>query len=234
MTRGQALRYVGWQVLDRTGPRVVACWFIGGALLLLIGQAMRQGPGLPPRPEIEKVLITLHQQLAFIFTIILAHGIVSEDRLRGYFRFYLAKPVAAPWFYGQSAALAALGMAAVSAGYVVFGGLLLGHVWAWRVVGQGVAVFALLGMLTTVASVVSSRDWLWAIVVLVVSSILRHRYPPADSTIGRVLHALLPPNHLLGTKAALTAGEWLWLGGWGIGLFALAILLLRARRFGEG
>ncbi len=233
MMRGQALRYLGWQVVDRTGPRVVGCWFIAGAMLLLIGQTMRRMAEMPPAADVERVMVEVHRQFAFIFAIILAHGIVSEDRIRGYFRFYLAKPVSAVWFYGQSAALALAGMAAVSAGFVLLAAAFLRPVWAWHLVGQGLAVYALVGMLTHVASTVSSRDWLWAIVVLVVSSILRHRYPAAGSATGRVLNALLPPNHLL-SEAALTTGQWLWLGGWCAGLFALTLLILRTRTFGEG
>ena len=49
---------------------------------------------------------------------------------------------------------------------------------------------------------------------------------------GRVLHAVLPPNHLVDERV-LSLGQWAWVGGWGVGLFLLGLLILRRRPLGE-
>jgi hypothetical protein len=70
------------------------------------------------------------------------------------------------------------------------------------------------------------------IVAVVATSILRSRFPRAESTVGRVLHVALPPNQLT-NEATLSAPEWAWLVAWAGGLFALGMLVLRRRPLGE-
>jgi hypothetical protein len=225
MMRGTVWRYLGWQVLDRTGPRLLAAWLVVAALCLPLEFSQ-------PDRAARAIFQSLHFQLACLAVIVLFHGIVAEDRVRGYYRFYLAKPVSPLWFYGQSVGLAVAAMVAFSAGYVAIFSLLVLPVWDWHVLTSAAALGLLVGGMMFALSTITQRDWLWMIVAVVATSILRSRFPRAESTVGRVLHVALPPNQLT-NEAALSAPEWAWLAAWAGGFLALGMLVLRRRPLGE-
>jgi hypothetical protein len=231
MMRGQAFRYLGWQFLDWAGPRLLASLAISFALSWTARRAMGDTP--PAEPQLRMIIAQLHMQLAFIFTLLFLHGIVSVDRNQGYYRFYMAKPVSPVWFYGQGLVLALLGTLAASVGYVVSTSLLISPLWVWSVVPQALVMFAIFGMLMFALNMVTKLDWLGAIAVVFVSSFLRHYWPASQSRLGKVLEAVLPPNQLIGSTVHPTTGQWFWIAGWGIGLFALGLLILWRRPLGE-
>jgi hypothetical protein len=229
MIRGQALRYAGWQIWDRTGPRLLASLLIVAFICLPLHFAVRHSA--PPPEILAQMAHGLHSQFGWITAIVLFHGIVAEDRTRGFFRFYLAKPVSVTWFYGQAHLLAVLATATWSAGFIVMFSLAVHPAWNWGLVLNGLALGLLLGGLLFFFSTITGRDWLAALGVVLIAALTRARWPGADSSLGKVLDAVLPPTHLLGTS--LTAGQWVWLGGWSLGLFALGLLILRRRPLGE-
>ena len=142
----------------------------------------------------------LHSQFGWITAIVLFHGIVAEDRTRGFYRFYLAKPVSAIWFYGQSHVLAVLALAAWSAGYIVLFSLAVRPDWNWALVWNGLALGLLLGGLLFFFSTITTRDWLAMLGVVLAAALARARWPRAESTLGKVIDATLPPTHILGTS----------------------------------
>jgi hypothetical protein len=230
MMRGHAVRYVAWQLLDRTGPRLLAAWLVAAAFCLPIRATL---PDPPPSPEMVSSLFrSLHFQLACLAVVVLFHGIVAEDRVKGYYRFYLAKPVSPLWFYGQSAALALGAMVAFSAGYVAIFSLGVRPVWDWHILTSGAALGLLIGGMLFALSTITQRDWVWMIAAIVATTMLRSRFPETESPAGRVLHVLLPPNHLTDERA-LTASAWAWVAAWAVGLFVLGLVVLRKRPLGE-
>jgi hypothetical protein len=231
MMRGAAVRYLGWQLVDRTGPRLLAGWLVAVGLCVLLHFASTGGPAPPPE-VVSSMFRTVHFQLACLAVVILFHGIVAEDRVKGYFRFYLAQPVSPLWFYGQSAMLAVLAMVIFSAGYVAIFSLAVVPVWDWRVLTSGLALALLIGGVMFALSTVTQRDWIWMVVAIVGIATLRSRFPRAKSPFGAVLHAVLPPNHLL-NELALTLRQWVWVATWAAALFALGMLVLRKRPLGE-
>lgn len=228
--RGQALRYLGWQAADRTGPRVLVAALISSAVFSLIHLASRRQ--LPPPEIAAQVISQMHSQFALLFALMLGHGIVSEDRHLGYYRFYLAKPVSPLWYYGQHVVLAYLGMLAASTVFLAAGSLALQAAWPWQLLLKATAIFALYGMMIFLFSTVTRRDWLVAGILLIASAIARERYP-VGRTVGDILHRVLPPVHLIGWNVSPTAGQWLWIAGWGLGLFAAGLVVLRLRPLGE-
>ena len=230
--RGQALRYIGWQIWDRTGPRLLVSLTIVAAICLPLHFAMKDRP--PPPEQLTAVMRALYQQFAAIAVVVFFHGIVSEDRTKGYFRFYLAKPASPLWLYGQAFVLAVLGMLTFSVGFLAIFSFAVLPAWEWQVVLYGLGLSLLLGGLIFCFSPLSRHDWLWMIIAIVTASVLRGRFPAAGtngSTFGRVVEAVLPPNQLL--FEPLTARQWAWLGGWGLGLFVIGLLILRWRPLGE-
>ena len=91
MIRGTAGRYLLWQIWDRTGPRILAAWFIALALTALIHTAIKNGA--PPDETLQVMMAQMHQQILWIAIIMMVHGIVASDRTLGFFRFYFAKPI---------------------------------------------------------------------------------------------------------------------------------------------
>lgn len=231
--RGHVLRYLGWQIWDRTGPRVLASWFMMLALTAAIHAGMTSD-GTPPDDRLRSILSQLHQQMVFIAMLLLTHGIVAHDRTQGYFRFYFAKPVSPVWYYAQAIILAFVGAIAASAGFVVFSAWLVKPLGLWPLLYHAVSLFALFGLLMFVYSMLTKYDWLFLILTLILSVLLRARWPAAKGGVGPVLHAVLPPVHLIGWATEPTTAQWLWLGGWSLGLFLLGLAILRWRPIGEG
>jgi hypothetical protein len=229
--RGQALRYLGRQIMDRTGPRVLVAWVIVAGLCVPLHFAMKQQQDAPRAASLQ-IVHQLYFQLACLAVVAIFHGIVSDDRVRGYFRFYLAKPVSPLWFYGQSFVLGVLGMAVFTAGFLAIFSLAVFPAWHWQMLTSGLALGLLIGGMIFVLSTLTQRDWIFMILVVILATVLRARFPREGSTLGRVLDAILPPNHLT-NELVLTAGQWLWVAGWGVGLAMLGLLILKKRPLGE-
>ena len=228
--RGAAFRYLGQQVLDRTGPRILVAWIIVGAICLPVHFLERSNP-LPPL-QVTSIAQSIHFQVACIAMLALFHGIVAEDRSRGYYRFYLAKPVSPLWFYGQSHLVAILAMLVFTAGYLVIFSLAVAPAWRWELLVPSATLGILVGSLVFALSTVTTRDWILMIVIVIALSVTRHRFPADKSTLGAVLNAVLPPNHLVGVTT-LTAAQWAWVGGWGLAFFLAGLAVLRFRPLGE-
>lgn len=229
--RGHALRYLGWQLLDRAGPRVLGGWFVAAGFLSILYMATRRD--MPSPEQVEMILGQMHFQLGFIFLLLLMNGIVAQDRLQGFFRFYLAKPVSPVWFYGQHALLAFAGMLAASSFFITAGSLLLRPVWPWHLLAPATAMFLLFGMGIFLCSTFVKHDWLLAGVVLIAAAIAKDRWPRSSGRLGEVLHSALPPTHLMGWNKVPDAGQWAWIAAWGLGMFSVALLVLRLRPLGE-
>jgi hypothetical protein len=153
--------------------------------------------------------------------------------VQNFFRFYLAKPVSPLWFYGEHVVLAGLTLLAASAGFVALFSLTVHPIWSFGLVQRALVLWLLIGMPIVVCSTLSRHDWLWGIVPWLLSATLRGRWPKDQSTIGDVLHAVLPPYHLAGSESVITTAGWLWIVGWALGFFALTLLLLARRPLAE-
>ena len=94
-------------------------------------------------------------------------------------------------------------------------------------------MFAIFGMLMFALGMVTRFDWLWAIVVVMTASVVRHAWPASESRLGKVLEAVLPPNQLIGSAEHPTTAQWVWIAGWGVGLLALGLLVMWRRPLGE-
>lgn len=230
MMRGQALRYVGRQILDRTGPRVLVAWVIAAAICLPLHFAMKDNA--PQGDNLYRIVQGLFFQIACVAVVAQFHGIVAEDRVKGYYRFYLAKPVSPLWFYGQSFVLGVLGMLVFTIGFLTLFSLAVTPAWEWSMLTSGAALGLLIGGMIFALSTVTQRDWIWMIIIVIVSGILRARFPKGDSTLGKVVNAVLPPNMLVDEKT-LTAGEWAWVVAWGTGFVLVGLWVLRKRPLGE-
>ncbi len=231
MMRGQAFRYTGWMLIDRHVPRLAGSLAMSAAFMLPLWIATRRHE--LPAAQAANIQGQIHQTVAFVAVLLCANGIIGTDRFQNYFRFYLAKPISPLWFYGEHIVLAGFTAVAVSAGYVTVFALTVQPLWTWALLERAVVLWLLIGMPIVVLSTLSRQDWLWGIVPWLLSAVLRGRWPKGQSTLGDVLHAVLPPYHLMGNDSVITTGGWLWMVGWALGFFALTMALLARRPLAE-
>ena len=230
-TRGMAFRYTGWMLADRHVPRLLGSLAMGAAMMLPIWIASSRNQ--IPEAQAASFQAQLHQTVVFIAALLCANGIIAVDRHQSFFRFYLAKPVSPLWFYGEHIVLAGVTMVAVSAGYVAVFATTVQPLWTWALLQRALVLWLLIGMPIVLLSTVSRHDWLWGIVPWLLSAVLRGRWPRGESLLGDVLHAALPPYHLMGNEPVLTASAWLWIGGWALACFAGALAVLARRPLAE-
>lgn len=230
MMRGQALRYTGWMVLDRHLGRLAGCLVMSAAILLPVYLGTRDR-GVPPE-QAANLLTQMHTQFAFIFALLMGNGIVATDRVQGFFRFYLAKPVSPLWYYGQQTVLSLVFTLLASAGLIALFSLIIAPAWDFSLLLRAAELCLLMVLPIVMFSCLSRHDWLWAIVLWLLSVVLRGEYPAADSAFGKVLNVIMPPYQFL-NKADPTAGEWLWMGAWGLIFFAGTMLILWRRPLAE-
>jgi hypothetical protein len=172
------------------------------------------------------MLAGVHQVCAVIFVLLFANGLISTDRLAGYFRFYFAKPVSPLWWYGQHTVLALAGTLVASASLIGMFAIAVAPVWTFSLLLRALALFCLVGVPVVLFSALSRHDWLWATVAWMVASYMRARFPAGDSLFGTILNALLPPYQVLSIDHRVTGWEWAWLAAWSVGGVAAMLLAL--------
>lgn len=230
MMRGQAFRYSGWMIWDRHAGRLLGCLVMAAAIMLPIYFGTRRHP-IPPERAAD-LLGQLHTQFAFIFALLFGNGLIGTDRIQGFFRFYLAKPVSPLWFYAQHTVFAIIGTLLASAGFVTIFAVLIAPAWEFHLVWRALALCLLMVVPIIMFSALSRHDWLWAIALWLLTVVLRGRFPVDTHPAGGVVNAVLPPYHLM-NKPGLTAAEWTWLGGWALAFFAGTMLILWRRPLAE-
>jgi len=239
------LRYSGWQLRDhlRGAGLVIAA---GAALVALVLWRMRlANPSGFTDPAL--LLPVLMAQLGWPLVLVVTSGMVSTDRLDGYYRALFSAPVSPVAFYLQRYLL---GGAVVATLPVALAVAILVATGAWAPPGGAVAVllllYLLLGGLVFFWSTVGRRDWAVALAVYALHGALTSAIA-AGANLPRwldLLYRVLPPFHLVdfGGMAggavrppSLPAGTgWLHFVGWGIGLVAAGLLVLRLRPMGSG
>lgn len=229
--RGEVLRYLGWQIRDRTATRVIACLVITASFTLPIYVASRNSP-LPPT-QVGRVLNQMFDQLALLYALVLASGLIAQDRVQGWYRFYLAKPVSPVWFYAQAIILALVGMIVASAGFMAIVSLAVAPFWSWQILAEGATTFVLVGMIAIVWSSLLKQDWIAALITVLLCSFLRTLFENRDGFAGAAMRAVLPPLHLMDFEPRATAVQFLWIAAWGVGLLMLALTILHRRPMGE-
>ena len=228
MSHGAAFRYLGWQVRDRLVGRVLACVVISAALLLPAA-VTAHGPGLTPA-RAEAMLTSFFRQFISVFALVIAAGIIAQDRAQRWYTFYFAKPVSPLWYYAQAIALSFAGMVVSCLAFQGIFYAMVFPIWRWGLLAEGLVMFSLTGMLVVAWSAWTRYDWIAAIVTLMVIGGIRSAF--VDRPAEGLVRALLPPTHLTGRS--LSALEYAWVGAWAVVLLGVTLVTLRRRPAGEG
>src|SRR5262249_45465345 len=106
-------RYARWQLRDYVlGPGGITMAFVGLMIAMAARTTVIQSGTGPVRPP---SLDWLVQLVALLGSIYATSSLVSEDRARGYYRFFFAKPLDPVRFYAQAFVLRGLVLVAVAA-----------------------------------------------------------------------------------------------------------------------
>ncbi len=228
-------RYAGWMARDlAAGPGLpMAVLTVLAALLTSRLQVLG-----PAGDAARAACLVVLDWTAIALTLLATGGLVSADFAIGHQRTLFAKPVSPPLYYLQRWLL---GLVAVLVGAAVvaetiaarFGEPLPGAAFVARLA----LLYLVVGGLVFLLSTVTRRDWLAAAVLLAWQAALGgiRSMGFAQGPVGTVLHAVLPPIHLVGLSGPLPGGAELALVlGYGVTLLLGSLAVLEWRPLARG
>lgn len=234
MNRANLSRYARWQLQDFLMERGIAIVMIGALLATPEIIMMNQVKGPYSHPE--QVLVRITGTMAVIFSLIALNGIVSNDRVKGYFRFLFAKPVSPAAFYAQQLGVWFVALLLVVSLLIGIFAVVAGPVTPWPTLWYVSLVYFAFGGLGFFVSTVMNRDWLAVIGVWSIAQLLNSLYN--DGAWYEKLLVVLPPvEHLSNAGKALTrqgmvaAADVAWILGYSAIFFVLGLLVLHRRPF---
>ena len=232
--------YLGWQardfVVERGAPLLIVATLMTFPIIMGLRQLGNAGTPMQAAISARYGIVQLFAEFSLICVLIGINGVVSSDRVKGYYRFLFAKPVSIPRYYAQAYVVNGIGL--VLTALAVLGAIYaLGYpVFPARVLLMVVLVYLSLGGLGFFYSTLARFDWVLMGATWGLAQVLRAVYPAHESGAGRVLDVILPPfHHLRNVGVQLARGEatesstLLWLLAWGISGFVIGLLILRRR-----
>lgn len=180
------------------------------------------------------------QTVAVLFA---AGGVAGVDIQRGYYRAWFSKPIT-PWYFYLQRWLVG-GVAVLLIPLMIGGGIALafegGSGVTLGLMGNLALAYLLIGSLVLLCGNFLERDWLVAFLVAFAQARL-HQMIEIFERMGQAVHPavvwadrLLPPFHLVTPDPTMLAGaELVHVVGYGGGMLAAALLLLRHRPLGSG
>ena len=232
--------YIGWQTRDfiteRGAPLLIVATLMAFPIIVGLRQIRATAPPLQGATSARYAIIQLFAEFSLIAVLIGINGVVSSDRVKGYYRFLFSKPVSIPRYYAQAYVINGVGL--VLAAAAVLGAIyLLGYpVFLGRALWMVGLFYVALGGMGFLYSTLARFDWVLMGATWGLAQLLRALYPAERSRAGQVLDVILPPFHRLREVALeLARGNLVdpttlsWLIGWGAGSFLLGLIVLRRR-----
>jgi hypothetical protein len=241
MRRARLWSYLLWQardfVFERGVPLLIVATLMAFPIIMGLRELREQTPlGTQGVISARYAVVSLFAEFSLIAVLIGINGVVSNDRVRGYYRFLFAKPVSIPRYYAQAYIVNGLGLLITALG--VLGAIYaLGYpVFPARVLLTMGLVYLSLGGLGFFYSTLARFDWVLMGATWGLAQVLRAVYPAHASRAGQVLDVILPPFHRLrDVGLQLARGEGpdstllVWLLGWGISGVIIGLIILRRR-----
>ena len=235
-TNTASLRYAPWLARDvARGPGLL--FLVVSIALAVIFWRIKQRTGMAP--SVDQIQAQTMSRVLLVTCLIAVGGMVSTDVQQGFYRAWFTKPMAPWWYYLQRWVLGGIAVLLVP---VVYGALLALLVGGGTGISTdlmlGVALgYLLIGSAVFLASTLSRWDWLFVFLISAAQNglaglvLMGVELPTAVNAVYRVL----PPFHLLDPGAPVLTGRPLMhVVAYGVGMLALALLLLVQRPLGSG
>lgn len=240
MRRARMWSYLAWQardfVVERGAPLLIVATLMTFPIIVTLRTLGDAASPLQAEVSARYAIVQLFAEFSLICVLIGINGVVSSDRVKGYYRFLFAKPVSIPRYYAQAYVVNGVGLVLTALG--LLGAIyVLGYpVFPARVLLMVVLVYLSLGGLGFFYSTLARFDWVLMGATWGLAQVLRAVYPAQGSRAGRVLDVVLPPFHQMRDAGLqLARGEpaesrtLLWLLAWGVSGLVLGLLILRRR-----
>ena len=245
IVRARLGRYAQWQLRDYViGPGGITIGFVL-LLIWITSQAVNLSThgGTPSVPPLDWLV----HALALLGSIFATSSLISEDRSRGYYRFFFAKPLDPLRYYAQAFVLRGLVLIVVAV-FVAGMARVIGSppLPILGTVAYTAISYVLIGGITVAQSTVWRFAWVGSFVMFLASAPIAALAMPG-TPIGafwrffwRVLHWLLPPfsQEEVLHQMLRSAPDWSAMGGsilWCIGYGLLALmataLVIRGREW---
>lgn len=242
MTRNRSpLRYVPAHLVDVAQGPFALFAVVAVTICFVTWRLARNDPASMADPS-----LFVNRFVATVLTLAVlaaAGGVAGTDVGRGYYRAWFSKPMAPWWFYLQRWLLGGVAVLAIppliGLGLQLFFGNGTGV--TLPVMEVTALAYLLVGGTVLLASVFTSRDWLFAFAITFIQARLddiiklmamSKTEPPTMLTWA---HRLLPPYHLISPITGVPKGEdLLHVVGYGVGLVAIAVVLLVVKPLGSG
>jgi hypothetical protein len=232
---------MGWQARDFAFERgapllIVATLMTFPIIMVLRGLRTGTSDAAQAATAANYAIVQLFGEFSLISVLIGINGVVSNDRVRGYYRFLFAKPVSIPRYYAQAYVINGIGLVATALALCAAIYTLGYPVFTARVALTVALVYVSLGGLGFLFSTVARFDWVLMGGTWGLAQVLRAVYPAHESRAGKVIDVILPPYHQLRDVGQQLArgesadpGMLAWLLAWGTAGFLIGLFLLRRR-----
>ena len=241
MRRARLWSYLSWQARDfvseRGAPLLIVATLMLGASIITLRRIREAMPGSSQVGiTVLGMILEAFEPFSLVAVLIGINGIVSNDRVRGYYRLLFAKPVSIPRYYAQAYAVNGVGVLVLVA-TVLAAVYTLGYpIFPVRVLAWVGLAYISVGGLGFLFSTLMRFDWIVMGATFGLAHVLRALFPPYRSRAGEVLDVIFPPFHQLNEVGRqLARGEpadpsiLVWLLGWGVTAFILGLLVVRRR-----
>jgi hypothetical protein len=258
MRRGRLGWYALWQardyVMDRGAPTIIVSMLLGylTAFPLLAGmnERLRIMParaiaryGSPDLARIallkdlnEAFLRSFLGVIVFLGALIAMNGIISRDRIRGYYRFLFSKPASPVRYYGQAFVVHWAGFLVVSVLLALLWGYLVSPLLSSALILVTATMFLLYGGIVFALSAAFKGDWLILAILTSLATYLWGRFGESESVLKTLLYLLPPLNRTTDVYFAVAAGSVMnwgllaWFGAYGAASVAVGLYVVHKRR----
>jgi hypothetical protein len=229
------IRYLPWMLRDVLFAQGVVL-FATSAMIWLIWSRMSPTPPASTGPGLVRTIV---QQIGWPFILYCSAAFVGTDRSQGYYRSIFSRPVSPPWYYLQRWLVGAFVVGLVVPMLTLALALAFGSFpLSGTLVAQLEMTYLLVGGLTFLVSTMLRADWLIALLVLVLQSVLNGFQSEAQlhlPAFWNFIYRMLPPFHLVNANAPpLTGPQLTHVLLYGAGLVLAALAVLRWRPLGAG
>lgn len=241
-------RYARWQLEDFFTQKAPILGVLAVLLMYpLVAGFFNVSPSMEEfaREMQDKWLYVMTGILTPLGTLLATRGIVAEDRTQGYHRFLFAKPVKLARYYAQQFGVNFVGVMSVIAAVALVYSLLIAPVALLPALVPAAVFFVLFGGVTFLFSTLSRLDWVWTLGSVAVTTWTMYLVEEKGWTFLKPLKALLLPLESFGemvvewmklTDARFDGGSLMaalgstaWPLAYGLGAFALGLLILKKR-----